>query len=468
VVTATHPRASPPSHATRPTGTPAERRWRSTQAQREALALAVIATAALAVLGLWWADTPGRSLHTFADRLTAAGRITGLLGTYLVLVQVVLMARLPWLDRWIGTDRMAAWHRSNGQYTIGMLVAHTALVIGGYASQDRVSLAHETAKLIRSYPDVLAATVGLGALIAVAATSARFARRRLRYETWYFVHLYTYLAIALSFSHQLATGNEFITHPTSRALWVSLYVVTFGLLLEFRVVVPVRNAFRYRLRVASVQSEGPDTVSVYITGRHLERTGAEAGQFFRWRFLDRNSWWQAHPFSLSVAPNSEYLRITARGVGDHSAALRHVQVGTRVMAEGPYGNLTTYRRTRQRVLLIAGGVGVTPLRALLEALPAGPGDLTLLYRASTERELLFKNELDQLAKNRGVQVRYLLGRRDKQPSPLGARHLLRHVPDLVQRDIFLCGPPGMMDEATRSLRSLGARPSQIHRERFEL
>ena len=452
----------------RPSPVPAREQWRSTQGQREALALAVIAAGALAVFALWWVDTPGRGLHTFADRLTAAGRITGLLGTYLVLVQIVLMARLPWLDRWIGTDRMATWHRSNGQYTIGMLVAHTALIIWGYAVQDRISLARETGRLIRSYPDVLAATVALGVLVAVGITSARIARRRLRYETWYFIHLYTYIAIALSFSHQLATGNEFITHPVNRALWVSLYLVSFGLLVVFRVAVPVRDAFRHRLRVASIQREGPDAVSVYVTGRHLERTQAEAGQFFRWRFLDRNSWWEAHPFSLSAAPNPEYLRITAKGVGDHSEALRHVQVGTRVMAEGPYGNLTAYRRTRRRVLLIAGGVGITPLRALLEALPAAPGHLTLLYRASAERDLLFQTELDELARERQIEVRYLLGPRDKQPAPLSAAQMKRHVPDLLERDIFLCGPPGMMDAATRSLRSLGVRRSQIHRERFEL
>ena len=258
--------------------------------------LAVIAVGAIAVIGLWWTDTSGRSLHTLADQLTAAGRITGLVGTYLVLVQVVLMARLPWLDRWIGTDRMAAWHRSNGEYTIGLLVTHTVLITWGYAAQDRTSLAHETSKLLRSYPDVLAATVGLGLLVAVGITSARAARQRLRYETWYFLHLYTYLAIALSFSHQLATGNEFVTHPASRALWVALYVVTFGLLLIYRVAVPLRDVFRYQLRVASIQAENPNAVSVYVTGRHLERMGAEAGQFFRWRFLDRTSWWEAHPF----------------------------------------------------------------------------------------------------------------------------------------------------------------------------
>ena len=466
-MTATRPDPASPARPIRTLlGDPAP--WRSTQRERETLVLAVIAAGGLAVLGLWWANNPGRDLHTFADRLTGAGRISGLLGTYLVLVQVVLMARLPWLDRWIGTDRLASWHRSNGQYTIGMLVAHTVLIIWGYAAADRVSLTQETARLIRSYPDVLAATVALGLLVAVSITSARVAQRRLRYETWYFVHLYTYLAIALAFSHQLATGNEFITHPANRALWVGLYVLTFGLLVVYRVAVPIRDAFRYQLRVASIETEGADAVSVYVTGRNIERMRAEAGQFFRWRFLDRRSWWEAHPFSLSAAPNPQFMRITAKGVGDHSRALRHVHRGTRVMAEGPYGNLTARRRTHQRVLLIAGGVGVTPLRALLETLPAGPGDITLLYRARAERDLLFRGELDELARIRRIDVRYLLGRRDKRPSPLSAGRLRQHVPDIADRDVYLCGPSGMMDVAERSLRSLKVPRSQVHRERFEL
>jgi predicted ferric reductase len=363
---------------------------------------------------------------------------------------------------------MATWHRSNGQYTIGMLVSHTGLITWGYAVQDRVSIADEATKLLRSYPDVLAATVALAMLIAIGITSARIARQRVRYETWYFIHLYTYLAIALSFSHQLATGNEFITHPASRALWVALYLVTFGLLLTYRVAVPIRDAFRYQLRVASIHTESPDAASIYVTGRHLERMHAQAGQFFRWRFLDRRSWWEAHPFSLSAAPGPGCLRITAKGVGDHSQALRHVRPGTRVMAEGPYGNLTARRRARPGVLLIAGGVGITPLRALVEELSTGPGTITLLYRATTDRQLLFREEFDELARTRGVEVRYLLGRRDKRPSPLGARQLRLIVPDLADRDIYLCGPPGMMNSVTESLRFLGVRRSQIHRERFEL
>jgi predicted ferric reductase len=464
-VTAT-PTAPPPATSRRDDQPGAPRK--TTQEQRQAVVLAVIALGALAVTALWWSDTPAGSLHTVADRLTAAGRITGLVGTYLILVQVVLMARLPWLDRLIGTDRLSRWHRSNGQYTICLIVAHTFLIIWGYAGFDHTSLTQETAKLIRSYPDVLAATVGLGLLVMVGITSARAARRRLRYETWYFIHLYTYIAIALSFSHQLATGNEFITHPINRALWLGLYVATFGLLLLCRVGVPVRDAFRYQLRVAAVHPETADAVSVYVTGRDVGGMRAESGQFFRWRFLNRASWWEAHPFSLSVAPNSQYLRITAKGVGDHSRALRQLRPGTRVVAEGPYGNMTARRRTRRRVLLIAGGVGITPLRALIEDLPAEPGDLMLLYRATADKDLLFRSEIDQLSKARGIEVRYLLGQRERTSDPLGARQLKHLVADVAERDIYVCGPPGMMDRATKQLRSLGVRRSQIHQERFEL
>jgi len=203
-----------------------------------------------------------------------------------------------------GSSGWTAWPSGtgrNGEYAIWLLVAHTVLTIWGYAVADHTAVVHETGTVLLSYPDVLTATFALGLLIMVGIVSARAARRRLRFETWYFIHLYTYLAIALSFAHQLATGNDFITHPLNRFLWVSLYLLCLGLLVAYRAVIPVRNALRHRLRVASVVEEAPGVVSIYVTGRHLEELRAEAGQFFLWRFLTPKGWWQAHPFSLSAA-----------------------------------------------------------------------------------------------------------------------------------------------------------------------
>jgi predicted ferric reductase len=318
------------------------------------------------------------------------------------------------------------------------------------------------------YPDMLAATVGLGLLIAVGVTSARRARDRLRYETWYFVHLYTYLAIVLSFAHQLATGNDFITHPIARWLWGSLYAAAAVIVLSWRVGSPVRSAVRHRLWVTKVVRESPLHVSVYVTGNHLDELAVDAGQHFRWRFLAPGEWWQSHPYSLSAVPNGKQLRITVKGTGDHSAGLRHLRVGTRVLAEGPYGALTKLRRRRSKVLLIAGGIGITPLRALFEELPARPGDLTLLYRASREQDLVLSGELEAIATRKGAAVKYSVGPRTMRPDPFAPKTLAATIPGLAEHDVFVCGPPGMTEAAVRGLRGAGVPRSQVHTEDFAL
>ncbi|MGH9058621.1 MAG: ferric reductase-like transmembrane domain-containing protein, partial [Acidimicrobiales bacterium] len=307
------------------------------QPTREALVAAVIGAGALVVCALWWRDTTPASVHGFGPWLTAAGRVTGLVGTYLVVIEVLLMGRVPWLDRLIGMDRLAVWHRRNGEYSIGLLVAHAALTIWGYGVTAHAGLVSETKVVVFTYTDMLAATVGLALLVLVGLISARGLRRRVSYHTWYFIHLYTYLALALSFAHQFATGVDFATHPLNRAVWIGLYAAVGLLLVTYRVGKPVRDTLRHRLRVARVVEEGPRFISVYVTGRRLADLRAQSGQFFMWRFLTRDGWWQAHPYSLSAAPNGQWLRLTVKDLGDHSSGLARLRRGTRVMSEGPYG-----------------------------------------------------------------------------------------------------------------------------------
>jgi ferredoxin-NADP reductase len=225
--------------------------------------------------------------------------------------------------------------------------------------------------------------------------------------------------------------------------------------------VPLVNVFRYRLRVAEVVAEGPGVVSIRMTGRRLERLRAHAGQFFVWRFLNR--WWTAHPFSLSEAPDGRSLRITVKALGDHSAALAAVPVGTRVVAEGPFGVFTDASRRRAKRALIAGGIGITPVRALVQR-PSG--DDVVVYRALRDEELVLRGELEAL----GVDVHYVVG---DHAEPGGERllspeHLLDLVPDLAERDVYVCGPPGMTDAAVRNVRAAGVSRRHIHVERFAL
>jgi ferredoxin-NADP reductase len=354
-----------------------------------------------------------------------------------------------------------------GRYTVSLAVAHTLLIIWGYAVSAHTNVVHETSTLVLSYPDVLMATVAVVLLVGVGVTSARAARRRLSYETWHFVHLYTYLAIALAFSHQFSTGADFIDNARARWLWSGLYVAVGAALVWYRVITPIRATARHRMRVAAVRPENADVVSIFITGRHLDELGTESGQFFRWRFLTRELWWAANPYSISAAPRPDVLRVTVKVAGEHSAALRSLAPGTRVFAEGPYGAFTAAVRRRGKVLLLAGGVGVTPLRALFETLPGRPGDIDMIYRANRGEDLVLRDELDWIARERGATVHYLLG--PPQPGPrdhLSATRLRALVPDVAERDVFLCGPEPMMAAARAGLRRAGVPRRHIHHESF--
>jgi predicted ferric reductase len=428
--------------------------------------LAVLAFGAALVILLWWQNTPP-TIRSSGDRLTNAGRITGLLAGYVIIVLLLLMARVPALERGLGADRLARWHSMGGRYTVSLSVAHTLLIIWGYAITAHQSVLPQTGALLTQYPDVLMATVALGLLLVVAGVSMRAARTRMRYETWYYLHFYTYLAIALAFSHEFATGAEFISNQAARVLWSALYLGVGLVLLWYRFVVPIRAALRHRMVVAAVVTEAPGIVSIHVTGHHLDDLRAEPGQFFRWRFLTRDSWWQSHPYSLSAPPSDGLLRITVKDLGDHSQTLRHLRPGSRVFAEGPYGALTQRRRTRRKVLFLAGGIGITPLRTLFETLPAEPGELTLLYRASTAVDIVFRRELDAIAAWRGARVVYLTGPPGGEGDPFTGRRLATVLPDVSEHDVYLCGPPRMMDAARAALRRVGVHRRQIHTESFE-
>jgi ferredoxin-NADP reductase len=210
-------------------------------------------------------------------------------------------------------------------------------------------------------------------------------------------------------------------------------------------------------------------VSVYMAGRDLALLPAEAGQYLQWRFLTSRAWWRTHPFSLSAAPNGRWLRITVKSLGDDSRALSSLPVGTRVWFEGPYGAMTPTRRSRSRVVLIAAGIGISPIRALFEALSGGPGDVDLIYRATSFDDAVLREEIDAIAGHRGHRVHYVVGERGVFPvsnEPLGPVELRRLVPDVAERDAFLCGPVRMMQSVEAALVRLGVPPAHVHAERF--
>ncbi|MDX3455123.1 ferredoxin reductase family protein [Streptomyces sp. ME02-8801-2C] len=444
------------------------RRIRPRRSPAVPLLLAVGAGAA-GVIWLWWHNTP--SLADTTAQVIAAGRITGLLAGYLMALVVLQMARVPALERRVGSDRVARWHAMSGRYTLSLVVAHVVLIMYGYALQAGKTfgdIVQQTVDSVNQLPDMGKAAIGTGLLVVIGLISIGPVRRMIPYDLWYHVHLLTYAATFLTFWHQLSTGNEFVVEPAAKTAWYALYGSVTALVVWYRIVTPVRLNLRHRLRVEAVIEETPGIVSVLMSGRKLHRMGAEAGQFFRWRFLAPGMRFSSHPYSLSAAPRPNMLRITVKAIGDHSSALRELEPGTRVWAEGPYGALTAAKRSQGKVLLVAGGVGITPMRALFETLPGAAGDLTLLYRANSTQDLALWDELATIANERGARLMYAVNSPDGERPDISPESLRRKLPDIDDHDVFLCGPPGFAQGVYEALRGAGVPARRIHHESFEM
>ena len=422
---------------------------------------------ALAIVWLWLYDGGVTAAHGASGITTSIGRVTGLISAYSALIQVILLARIPWIERAVGFDKLTVWHRLNGKICLYLVLAHVVFITIGYSLMDKVTVPSEVTRLLSGYPGMIAATVGTVLMTLVVVTSLVIVRARLPYEMWYVVHLTVYGGIALAWFHQIPTGNEFAVNATAGTYWTLLYVATLVLLIAFRVAAPAWQVWWHRLRIESVQVEAPGIVSLHIGGRHLERMHAKAGQFFLWRFLTRGRWWQAHPFSLSAVPGGGSLRITIKASGDFTRDIASIRPGTRIIAEGPFGTFTAARRSRTRAALIAGGIGITPLRALAEQIG---GNAVLIYRVFRDEEIVFRSELDSLAREKGLTVFYVVGdHRDPGAKQLlSPRHLLELVPDLPTRDVFLCGPLAMMDAVSANLLEAGVTRATLYTERFAL
>jgi predicted ferric reductase len=427
----------------------------------------------LLLVTYWWAAAGGiGDLLGWTTGLTSLGRLTGLVASDLLLVQVLLMARLPVLEKAFGQDRLARQHRVVGFTSFTLMLAHIVLITWGYAAGSLAALVGTFVNLTLTYPGMLLAAGGTIALVMVVVTSIKAARKRLRYESWHLLHLYAYLGVGLALPHQLWTGQQFLTSTAATVYWWGLWAAAAAAVLIWRVALPLWRSARHRLHVTSVVREGDGVVSVYLAGRDLDRLRVEAGQFFTWRFLGRKGWTRAHPYSLSAAPDGRSLRISVKALGDDSAVLSRLKRGTRVLVEGPYGRLSPRVRTRHKVALIGAGVGITPLRALAEGLHYAPGHAVLLHRYTEEP--LFRRELEVLARERGLEVLWLPGRRRSADSWLGdgigpaddLTALTYWVPDIAERDVYVCGPGAWAESVRRTTEAAGVTSDHFHLETF--
>ena len=439
---------------------------------------ALAGTQLLAVVGLWfWFHTHHPTGNLLAEdssgMLLAWGRLAGLLAVLSILFQLLLIGRVRWVARSFGMDRLTRLHHRVGFALILLLLLHPVLLTYGHALQADVSCWEQVVDFCKTWRGVLTAVVGLGLIIAATLFSVLVLLKRLRYELWYATHLLLYLAFGLTVLHQVVSGSDFTDHPAFKYYWIALYVFVLLNLLAYRFTRPLLAFARHRFVVTEVVHEAGDVTSVIIGWRNLEAFPAEAGQFMIVRFLARGFRWEAHPFSLSCFPDGKRLRLSIKRLGDFTRRIPDLKPGTPVVIDGPHGIFTSRMCTSDKVLLIAGGIGITPIRALAEEWVAAGRDVVMIYGSRNSGGITFRGELDDLAAKSGgtLKLFYVLSDDPAWPGEKGRvdrDRIVRLVPDLSERDVYLCGPPPMMKGVRAALDSFGLSATRIHDERFAL
>ncbi len=424
--------------------------------------VAAVASIALVTIGLWVRNGGlGALVDGGTARWTSLSQITGLLASGTGLAGVYLVARPRVLEQRYGLDRLFVWHRVLGESMAVLVAAHIAASVVSW--QADLGWWPAVRELTGRAPDTATATVGSLLVALVTVTSLRRVRRKMSYETWYFVHLLSYVGFALSFLHQISLGSN-VGAGTARTLWIAVHVLVLVGLVAGRWGRLLGRALR-PLELVEVRQVNGDTVALRLGGRNLAHLRADAGQFFVLRPLAARLWWQGHPISLSNAPAADGLRFTIKARGDASAAYASLRAGTKVVVEGPYGAHTPDELGPGKVALIAGGIGIAPVRSLLERLP-GDAEPVVLLRARHDHELVHLDEIRVLAARAGGRVHVLVGPSSSLAGdPFAAEQLLRLAPDLRDRHVLLCGPERLLVAARAGVRAAGVPASAIHYER---
>ena len=422
----------------------------------------------LVIVGFWFAAYQDSLTGNTSNLLLALGGLSGFVAGYMLLTQMVLISGAPWLEQKWGLDHLSGSHAANGKVAFYFVFAHFALVVSAYVLRANGSL---IADFVPTYlevslsEEIVLAAIGWYLIFTIVATSIVMVRSRLPYELWWLIHLAAYFAVLLPVFHQVNVGRTTNAFLAFKVYWIGLYVFTFATILYFKWVKPLWTYLKHRFVVDEVVQETEDIVSIYVTGKNLHEFKYDPGQFAKWWFFGKGLWWHPHPFTISSCPADDRLRLTVKNIGNGSKALLSVQPGTPVVVDGPYGRFTEAVRTKTKRLFIAGGVGVTPIAAQLRA--SSSKDDTVIYGARSINDLALRKEIGQ-SNARLIAVFSEQQHKGALHGRVDADVLSQNVNDITEHDVWLCGPPPMMDGVEKALHSLGVPASQIHTERFRL
>jgi predicted ferric reductase len=408
---------------------------------------------------------PFAAERPFTREMSAA---CGFLAFTLSVSQTAVISRFATTSRTFGSDRLLALHRAAGLVALAFMGLHPLLL--GARSADWLPLSGTA--VTRS------GSLALWAAVVLVVTSVWRARLGLSFETWQRIHLAATVVILAAGAVHAVLAAGYTAHPAVRWTVLGSAGLALTLLVRRRVYLPW-TMLRRPWRVMANRDVGADTRLLRLEPVGHPGVHFEAGQF-AWLMTGASPFFaEQHPLSIASAPGQPdggTIEFAVKALGDWSSrTVPALGTGATVWVDGPYGDFTPDRAAAPRLVLIGGGIGIAPMRAILLDLVRRPVDrpVTLVYATSTPARAVFLDELRRLQAALDLELVLVCESPgddgQAEPGRITTALLTRRLPPpLASHEYYLCGPLPMIDAVSAALRAAGVPRSRVHTERFQM
>lgn len=419
----------------------------------------LVALTPIAIVAVFGPRPADQALQTVVDNFA---RMAGFIGFTLFAWNLILSARIPWLEKQFGgLDKLYKVHHTVGGIAFIAMLVHPTLLTIKYAT---ISFASAYSFLLPTLDDVAlqAGKVALGGMFVVLFITFYI---WVSHERFMWIHRLTGVLFAFAVYHAFFVAGSRVLQISALAFYLGLLSLTalglFGYRYVFKSLKP-----RRRYKVAKVDSLGDAwEVSLAPTARGIDHT---AGQFAFLTFISPNLPQQTHPFTIASAPGEEALRFVIKNLGDFTATLSELNVGDHVFVEGAYGTFNYANMPRKHQVWVAGGIGITPYLSMARNMKQGDGvKAHLFYSVAEQGQAYGADELVRLSTALNGSFDFTLHDSSKQGF-ISVEQITKQVPDVAEREVLLCGPKGMMKALEAQFVVAGVGKKHIQYEEFSL
>ncbi|MBI3671811.1 ferric reductase-like transmembrane domain-containing protein [Candidatus Azambacteria bacterium] len=409
---------------------------------------------------IWFLYQP--TTGKFSDVFSFFGslaQISGLVGMAMFSVVLVLSARFVFVEKAFGgLDKLYKAHHILGGLAFSFLLFHPVF------SAIKLAQISFSAALSLFFPsNNNALNFGIFSLLAMIILLVITFYANFKYNTWKWTHKFLGLAFLFAIAHTLLIPSD-----VSRSGFLKYYILTlavFGVLAySYRTLFQRRLVKKYKYTVSEVRLLGDNVFEITMQPKGAAMKFV-SGQFIFISFLDDLLGREAHPFSLVSSPSEGFLKISVKSLGDFTAKLGKLQAGTEAEIEGPFGGFSYGKYGHKEQIWIAGGIGITPFLSMLSSIgEKSEYKVDLYYCVKNKGEAVY---IPTFEKWKNPNVRIIPFYSDESGF-INAGIIEKESSGVLNKDILLCGPPGMMNALKDQFLDRGVKIKNIHYEEFKL